>query len=134
MSSDEKFHEQRALIFQGGGALGAYEAGVYRTLYDKFLELEGESSLQKNLFNIIAGSSIGAINATILVNYFIKNNKSWVGSADALEKFWEKLKSLTIADSESQFLKYYWDGYWNFWHNIGHDKVASPEAARRYWP
>jgi hypothetical protein len=26
--------KQRALIFQGGGALGAYEAGVYRVLYD----------------------------------------------------------------------------------------------------
>ncbi len=56
MSSTEKFHKQRALIFQGGGALGAYEAGVYRTLYDKFLEREGTAALQKNLFNIIAGS------------------------------------------------------------------------------
>src|SRR5215467_194655 len=133
MSLDEKFHAQRALIFQGGGALGAYEAGVFRTLYDGFLEQEGESSLQKNLFNIIAGSSIGAINATILVNYFVNNNKSWIGSADALEKFWDKLKSLTIADSESHLLKHYWNGYWNFWHNIISDKVASPEAARRYW-
>jgi predicted acylesterase/phospholipase RssA len=26
--------KQRALIFQGGGALGAYEAGVYRVLYE----------------------------------------------------------------------------------------------------
>ena len=26
--------KQRALIFQGGGALGAYEAGVYRVLHD----------------------------------------------------------------------------------------------------
>lgn len=25
---------QRALIFQGGGALGAYEAGIYKALYD----------------------------------------------------------------------------------------------------
>lgn len=29
-----EFPKQRALIFQGGGALGAYEAGVYRVLYD----------------------------------------------------------------------------------------------------
>ena len=26
--------KQRALIFQGGGALGAYETGVYRVLHD----------------------------------------------------------------------------------------------------
>jgi predicted acylesterase/phospholipase RssA len=27
-------NKQRALIFQGGGALGVYEAGAYRVLYD----------------------------------------------------------------------------------------------------
>ena len=32
--TDEFPTKQRALIFQGGGALGAYEAGVYRVLYD----------------------------------------------------------------------------------------------------
>ncbi len=36
MSSTEKFHKQRALIFQGGGALGAYEAGVYRIYMTSF--------------------------------------------------------------------------------------------------
>ena len=25
---------QRALVFQGGGALGAYEAGIYKALYE----------------------------------------------------------------------------------------------------
>jgi predicted acylesterase/phospholipase RssA len=29
--------KQRALILQGGGALGAYEAGVIKTLYDKIV-------------------------------------------------------------------------------------------------
>jgi len=28
-----KKRKQRALVMQGGGALGAYEAGVYRILY-----------------------------------------------------------------------------------------------------
>jgi predicted acylesterase/phospholipase RssA len=56
MSSTEKFHKQRALVFQGGGALGAYEAGVYFTSYGKFLEREGTAALQRNLFNIIVGS------------------------------------------------------------------------------
>ncbi len=26
---------QRALVFQGGGALGAYQAGVFKSLYEK---------------------------------------------------------------------------------------------------
>jgi hypothetical protein len=30
-------YKQRALIFQGAGALGAYEAGVFREIYRKIL-------------------------------------------------------------------------------------------------
>ena len=29
---------QRALIFQGGGALGAYEVGYYQAVYEKFFK------------------------------------------------------------------------------------------------
>ena len=29
-------NKQRALIFQGGGALGAYEAGIFKALHDDF--------------------------------------------------------------------------------------------------
>jgi predicted acylesterase/phospholipase RssA len=29
--------ERRALIMQGGGALGAYEAGVFKVLYEQFI-------------------------------------------------------------------------------------------------
>jgi predicted acylesterase/phospholipase RssA len=28
--------KQRALVLQGGGALGAYEAGAFRAIYDHF--------------------------------------------------------------------------------------------------
>ena len=52
---------------------------------------------------------------------------------DAHENFWDKLKSLTIADFDNQILKYCWNSDWNFWHNISLNKIASPEAARRYW-
>ena len=61
--------EQRALVFQGGGALGAYEAGFYETIYEKFIQ--GQN---KQLFNIIIGTSIGAINGGVLVSYYKKNN------------------------------------------------------------
>jgi NTE family protein len=51
---------QRALVLQGGGALGAYEVGVFKALYDK-LFTPGEP-----LFDIVAGASIGAVNSCIL--------------------------------------------------------------------
>jgi NTE family protein len=45
----------KALVLQGGGALGAYQAGVYEAL------LESESEL-----DWVAGVSIGAINAALI--------------------------------------------------------------------
>lgn len=94
--------KQRALVFQGGGALGAYEAGVYRVLYDwisKHIEKK-----DKNIFDVIAGTSIGAINGAIILSHFLANKKSdvsnssprseyWKGSADVLEKFWGDIQT-----------------------------------------
>ena len=34
MSKNEKNRPQRALVLQGGGSLGAYEAGVFSVLYN----------------------------------------------------------------------------------------------------
>jgi NTE family protein len=48
-------YETVALVLQGGGALGSYQAGVYEGLH--------EAGIQPNWF---AGISIGAINAAIL--------------------------------------------------------------------
>jgi NTE family protein len=62
--------KQRALILQGGGALGAYEVGVFRAIYDQIVREEGEDNVLGNLFDIVAGASIGAINAALLVNFF----------------------------------------------------------------
>jgi len=59
---------QRALIFQGGGALGAYEAGVFNALYYKLFDI----SRKEKLFDIVSGTSAGAINATLLVNHVKK--------------------------------------------------------------
>lgn len=58
---------QRALILQGGGALGAYELGVYRALCERLIEKDRSDGARKNrpLFDIIAGASIGALNAAI---------------------------------------------------------------------
>ena len=48
---------QRALVFQGGGALGAYEAGAYQTIYEYILKREGHNyTTEKNLFDVVIGT------------------------------------------------------------------------------
>ncbi len=53
---------------QGGGALGAYEAGTYQQIYKKV----SHESANGRLFDIIAGTSIGAINSTVLVGHYLR--------------------------------------------------------------
>src|SRR5919109_4692591 len=48
-------YETVALVLQGGGALGSYQAGVYEGLH--------EAGIQPNWF---AGISIGSVNAAIM--------------------------------------------------------------------
>src|SRR5262247_3466041 len=52
-SSSEQ--RQTVLVFQGGGALGAYQAGVYQALHEAEIEPD-----------FVSGVSIGAINAAII--------------------------------------------------------------------
>jgi NTE family protein len=76
---------QKALVLQGGGALGAYEAGVFKTLYNRFIKPSNKT------FDIIAGVSIGAVNASILVNHVIHNNNRWDQSVETLYNFWDSV-------------------------------------------
>jgi NTE family protein len=64
----------RALIFQGGGSLGAYKAGAYKAIKElsKYSRVKGMGN--EPIFHIIAGTSTGAMNAAILVSY-VKENK-----------------------------------------------------------
>ncbi len=101
---------QRVLIFQGGGALGAYEAGIFKALYENWIEKAEKENRQ--LFDIVAGTSAGAINATLLINYVIKN-KTWRGSADLLCKFWDDISTSTWY-FENPFLKLWQDFAFSF--------------------
>ena len=90
--------KQRALIFQGGGALGAYEAGVYRVLHDWINKNISAARKDENFFDVIAGTSIGAINGAIVLSYVLRNKRKsqtlrecWYGSAKELEDFWNGL-------------------------------------------
>lgn len=86
---------QRVLILQGGVALGAYEAGVIKALSERLSKQDRENGEpNRPLFDIVAGTSIGAINAAILVNY-VKQRKKWEGAADELIRFWHHIADPT---------------------------------------
>jgi len=67
----QKLHYETVLVMQGGGSLGAYECGVYKALHRHGVR-----------FDVIAGTSIGAVNAGI-----IAGSKSGDPASD-LENFW----------------------------------------------
>ena len=80
---------QRALVLQGGGSLGAYEAGAYQALYERTTKKDNEDNYTGRPFlDIVAGTSIGAINAAIVVSFVLENN-TWEGSSERLNEFWE---------------------------------------------
>jgi NTE family protein len=66
---------QVVLVLQGGGALGAYQAGVYQALYEAGIEPDW-----------IVGTSIGAINASL-----IAGNEP-ARRLDALREFWSRVE------------------------------------------
>jgi NTE family protein len=81
---------QRALVFQGGGALAAYEAGVFQGLYDRIGSIEGFDKL----FDIVVGTSSGAMNAAVLASY-VMGKRNWKDSQYALNDFWERISTDT---------------------------------------
>src|SRR3979490_1805374 len=70
-----------ALLLQGGGALGAYQAGVYEAL--------AEADLHPDW---VAGISIGAINGAL-----IAGNAPGV-RVDKLRSFWERVTAKPYCD------------------------------------
>lgn len=69
-------YERIALVFQGGGALGAYQAGVYAALAEVGCEP-----------NWISGVSIGAINSAIIAGNTPENR------VPRLREFWETISA-----------------------------------------
>jgi predicted acylesterase/phospholipase RssA len=62
---------------QGGAALGAYEAGAFRAIYENIDKTYSKNGQEKDrhFFDIVAGTSIGAIHGAIIVNYVVQNRK-----------------------------------------------------------
>lgn len=131
---------KRAVIFQGGGAIGAYAAGVYAALY---YWMKKDITDAENVFDIVAGASAGAINASIIVGHVMasksKKVQRWEGSVNKLLDFWSFISSSPNFTKWKPFFSYFWpffgnEKYWiTVWDNANFGNVASGEAARRYY-
>lgn len=92
---------QTVLVLQGGGALGAYQAGVYEGLHEAGIEPDW-----------VIGTSIGAINAALIVGNRAK------ARMDRLRDFWD-----TVAHKGLPAL---WPGlpglptFWTTWQSVTH--------------
>jgi len=84
---------ENVLVMQGGGSLGSFACGVFKTLVKKNIRID-----------IVAGTSIGAVNAAI-----IAGSKSDQPDKD-LEDFW-----IEVSESNMQIIPdlwtYEWDSY-----------------------
>ena len=88
-----------ALLLQGGGALGAYQAGVYEAL--------AEARLQPDW---VAGISIGAINSALIAGNPPETR------VDSLRRFWELVSRRDAADLLSWFARgECWRSVYNQW-------------------
>ena len=138
---NKALNKQRALVLGGGGALGAYQAGVPRIFCKRLIEEDkskGDSDSEHNhdskplLFDIIAGTSIGAMNGVVFLSQYLKTG-SWETAAEQLEQFWtDKEKGLASNVSEEDLKKVGW-GNWQEQSDKGTWGIASAEAARRYY-
>jgi len=130
--------KQRALVLQGGGALGAYEAGAITVLCEHLTDVEkGDNKKDGPLFDVIAGTSIGAMNAAVLISNVVNRKKSWKEAAEVLAHFWtDGAKEEEKEDEKKGGLSYTPD----FSKCLVDEKTkkpkvfnASPEAVRKYY-
>src|SRR6202011_2748606 len=73
---------QIVLVLQGGGALGAYQVGVYEALHEAGIEPDW-----------VIGTSIGAINAAIIAGNAPKHR------VQRLHEFWKRVEQHAGADA-----------------------------------
>src|SRR6202451_3340433 len=85
--------ERIALLLQGGGALGAYQAGVYQAL--------AEAGIHPDW---VAGISIGAINSALIAG------NAPEARVDKLRKFWQRVTANPFCDWRERLLLTKGDG------------------------
>jgi NTE family protein len=86
----QSYEIENVLILQGGGSLGAFACGVFKTFVENNLKID-----------IVAGTSIGAVNASIISGSKLKDNPE-----KALEQFWLELAEGDVNSNSSSFTKW----------------------------
>ncbi len=147
----------RVLVLQGGGALGAYQAGVFKALYEKINnEDQSKGRHDRPLFDIVAGTSIGAINAAVIISYALSRWRKqtdngdrrlvdaaaiWQDSDKWIYQFWDDISSCSAIDIWllNPLFRMYWDFFWintstfrSIWNNISSWIVENNEGLGRY--
>ena len=69
-----------ALVLQGGGALGAYQAGVFQAIYEANIEISW-----------VCGTSIGAVNGALIVGNPPERR------VERLREFWEMITTPQVS-------------------------------------
>src|SRR4051812_8741662 len=87
-SSDPHVKGQVVLVLQGGGALGAYQAGVYQALHEAGIEPDW-----------VIGTSIGAINAALIAGNAAENRMA------RLREFWKRVEQTAPFAVASIFMR-----------------------------
>jgi NTE family protein len=83
--------ERVALVLQGGGALGAYQAGVYQAIHEAGIDVHW-----------ISGTSIGAINGALIVGNPPERR------VERLLEFWETVTKPSAAFQTMQWFSDLW--------------------------
>lgn len=104
-------HEHIVLVLQGGGALGAYQAGVF----EEIAKLPHEP-------HWVAGVSIGAINAALIVGNPPKRR------VERMREFWQ------LVSSKSDPIGPWWDGLRSAFHQFNAFVAASAGVPGFYEP
>lgn len=100
-----------ALVLSGGGAKGAYQVGVMKELMDRGI-----------FFDLVTGSSIGAFNGALFVEY-INRGWSYKQITEMLEEVWQQVDN---------FLSPNWKGYLgNFLNPLWIPAIFSNEEIRK---
>ena len=87
-STDPRAKGQIVLVLQGGGALGAYQAGVYQALHEAGVEPDW-----------VIGTSIGAINGALIAGNTAENRLA------RLHEFWRRVEQSAPFAIASIFLR-----------------------------
>ena len=85
--------ERVVLVLQGGGALGAYQAGVYEAIHEAKIEV-----------NWICGTSIGGINGALIAGNRTERR------VERLREFWEVITQPPIGIPGAPYFAAVWNG------------------------